>query len=101
MGNSVFTGVIQLLVILVAFWMIGSVLLPGPTRRATSRLGGWVIGVVWRLGVALVFTVTDSLITSSLAAYHLATARPWLVPEDWFAFLHRANDRARGVLSHG
>ena len=101
MGNSVFTGVIQLLVILVAFGMIGSVLLPGPTRRAASRLGCWVIGVVWRLGVALVFTVTDSLITSSLAAYHLATARPWLVPEDWFAFLHRANDRARGVLSHG
>ena len=51
--------------------------------------------------MALSFTVTDALITSSLSAYHLATARPFLVPEDWFAFLHRANDRARGVLSHG
>lgn len=101
MGNSVFTGVVQLLVILAAFGMVGSVLLPGPTRRTASRLGGWGIGVLWRLGLALVFTVTDSLITSSLGAYQLATARPWLVPEDWFAFLHRANDRARGVLTHG
>ena len=101
MGNSILTGVIQLLVILVVFGVIGSALLPGPMRRVASRLGGWVIGVLWRLGVAFVFTVTDSRITSSLAAYHLATARPWLVPEDWFAFLHRANDRARGVLGHG
>ena len=101
MGNSVFTGVIQPLVTLVAFGMIGSVLLPGPLRRAASRLGGWLGGVLWRLGVALVFTVTDSLITSSLAAHHLATARPWLVPEDWAAFAHRANDRALRVLTHG
>lgn len=101
MGNSEFTGVVQLIVVLAAFGMIGSLLLPGPTRRAASRLGGWVGGVLWRLGVALLFTLTDSLITSSLAAYHLATARPWLVPEDWFAFLHRANDRAHGVLAHG
>lgn len=101
MFDSLLVSVLQLLMVVVAFVMIGSVLLPGPVRRVIGRMGGWVFGVLWRLGVALVFTVSDSLVTSSLSAYHLATARPYLVPEDWFAFLHRANDRALRVLTHG
>lgn len=94
-------GLVQDMVVLLALCLILTPFLPGAARRALAHLGGRATGFALRLAVGLLFTLIDSVITSVLAAYHIATARLYLVPEDWFAFAQRASDRVLRGIIHG
>ena len=101
MARDLLVGLLQLLVPVILLVIVVSALLPRPARRAAGRAGTRALGLLVLLGLAIAFTVSDALITGVLSAYHVATARPHLVPEDWLAFLHRLNDRGLRVLMHG
>lgn len=88
-------------VALLALGLMLAPLLPGAARRALARLGGRAAGLACRLAVGLLSTLIDSVITSVLAAYHIATARLYLVPEDCLAFARRASDRVLRGIIHG
>ncbi len=100
MGGT-FTGLVQDMVVLLVLGSILTPFLPGAARRAVVRLRGRATGLALRLAVGLLFTLIDSVITGALAAYHIATARLYLVPEDWLAFAQRASDRVLRGIIHG
>jgi hypothetical protein len=92
-----------LFIVLLAFTILANAVLPKSVRTAAGRAVGRVIGslsrFVWRLVLATVSTIIDFLVTAALAAYHVASLRPWLVGDDWMAFLHRSNDRLTRIFT--
>lgn len=85
-------------VVVIVFGAIAAALLPRPLVRAGRRGGALLAGGLFGLALMLVFTVIDALITVALTAYHAATARPYLLGDDWLACAHRANDRLMRVV---
>lgn len=95
------SGMVQDMVVLTVLGLILTPFLPDAARRALAHLRGRATRFALRLSVGLLFTLVDSAITSVLAAYHIATVRLYLVPEDWLAFAQRASDRVLRGIIHG
>jgi hypothetical protein len=103
MLSRLIVSALPLLVVFLAFYLILRPILNRAGFRLSDVLASGAaaaVGTVWRLGLVVIATIIDAIITTLLALYHAATvARGSQVADDWAGFLQRLNDRVLRVVT--